>query len=97
MIKFLTSRLFLGFLVGLPISAIVYLRIMGIRSHFPSLGHFLGCVFFGAALIGLIYAGYQNMSNSQLDVDMDVRLLLLIPVILFIVLLLTIYVVEHFL
>jgi hypothetical protein len=97
MIKFLTSRFFLGFLVGLPISAIVYLRILGIRSHFPSLGHFVGCVFLGASFIGLICSGYHRISKSQIDIDMDMGLLFLIPVIAVIVFFLMIYVIEHFL
>jgi hypothetical protein len=97
MIKFLCSRFFLGFLVGIPVSAIFYLRLLGIRSHLPSLGHFIGCVFMGASFIGLICSGYHKISNSQLDVDMDMGLLFLMPVIVLIVFFLMIYVVEHFL
>ena len=95
MIKFLCSRFFLGVLVGIPVSAIVYLRLLGIRSQFPSLGHFIGCVFLGAAFIGLICSGYNKISNSQLDVDMDMGLLFLIPVIALIVFFLIIYVIDH--
>ena len=93
MINFLCSRFFIGFLIGLPVSAVIFLRKFGVNSDYPNSWLFGTSVFFGAVVIGFIFSRYHLMTISTIETDL--ALFFLIPLIALIVFFLMLYLIDN--